>query len=315
MGAFIAYLSKAEGIQHFFALVGAATGVKLSQDTLFKEPADQKVALATLDAIKEFEQLPRSSDLRKPEIMQQLVERATERLKPAEPKLFEETEPEKIAEVVAKTVDYRNEMSIDIPRIVVVPKGEVEAGFRDFDLDVTGIHLQPVSQEILIAHLHDQSRHRLHGGDGVVAEGRPEDYLVRGLIEFDDIHYDSHAELLYKLAGQAVAHLRSYLNGDEVLNVLQAHQELLVGTIHAQMQAHYEEKADEYEVHISRGFRTLRPYNYSTLAAFFGSRPGAERRLAPGTFSQVSLPAAALACGKSYVGQNRQNPGCATVPV
>jgi len=46
--------------------------------------------------------------------------------------------------------------------------------------------------------------------------------------------------------------------------------------------------------------------------AFFGSRPGAERRLAPGTFSQVSLAAAALACGKSYV---VLNPGCGSARV
>ena len=30
----------------------------------------------------------------------------------------------------------------------------------------------------------------------LATENRPEDYLVRGLIEFDDIHYDTHAELL-----------------------------------------------------------------------------------------------------------------------
>lgn len=239
---------------------------KPAQGTLFKEPEERKIALATLDTIKEFEQLPRSADLTKPEVMKQLVARVTERLKPTEAKLFEETEPEKIAEVVAKTVGYRNDMSIDIPRIIVSPKGEMEAGFRDFDLDVGNIRLQPVSQEILIAHLHDQTRHTLHSGDAVVAENRPEDYLVRGLIEFDDIHYDTHAELLYKLSGQMVKHLRSYLSDEDALNVLQAHNQMLVDNIYAQMQAHYEEKATEFEVHVSRGFQTLRPNNYSMAA-------------------------------------------------
>jgi type III restriction enzyme len=247
-------------------LAGSPTADKPEQGTLFKEPQEQKIALATLEAIKEFEQLPRSADLTKPEIMKELVARVTERLKPTEARLFVETEPEKIAEVIAKTVEYRNDMSIDIPRIIVAPKGEVEAGFRAFDLDVAGIHLQPVSQEILIAHLHDQTRHTLHSGHAVVTENRPEDYLVRGLIEFDDIHYDTHAELLYKLSGQLVKHLRSYLIPDDVLNVLQAHNETLVNTIHAQMQAHYEEKATEYEVRVSRGFQTLRPNNYAMAA-------------------------------------------------
>jgi type III restriction enzyme len=98
-------------------------------------------------------------------------------------------------------------------------------------------------------------------------EEKPENYLVRGLIDFNDICYDDHAALLYKLAGQVLAHLRSYLkNEPEVLNVLQYHQQALVNLIHAQMQDHYEEKAAAYEAHVSKGFTTLRPNNYSAPA-------------------------------------------------
>ncbi len=68
----------------------------------------------------------------------------------------------------------------------------------------------------------------------------------------------------YKLAGQVLTHLRAYLkNEDKVLNVLQYHQQSLVILIHTQMQDHYEEKAAAYEAHVSKGFTTLRPYNYS----------------------------------------------------
>jgi type III restriction enzyme len=101
-------------------------------------------------------------------------------------------------------------------------------------------------------------------GTGILPEERFEDYLVRGLIDFNDICYDDHAELLYKMAGQVVAHLRSYLNSEEeVVNVLQYHQQALVNLIHAQMQEHYEEKAAAYEAQVSKGFTTLRPNNYS----------------------------------------------------
>jgi type III restriction enzyme len=94
-----------------------------------------------------------------------------------------------------------------------------------------------------------------------------EDYLVRGLMDFDDVNYDEHAALLYKLAGQMVKHLQSYLkNEDDVLNVLQAHQQALVQSIHSQMQTHYEESATEFDVQIARGFVTLRPNNYSQAA-------------------------------------------------
>lgn len=246
-----------------------ATDGNAGQPGMFKEPAEQKVAQATLEIIKEFERLPRSGDLKKPEIMQKLVERVTAAVTPAQGALPGMEELPAIAPIVAKTVDLRNEMSIDIPRIFVVPKGDVKCGFRDFDIDASAFHhLRPVSQEILIAHLHDLSRHHLRSGDGVIAENRPEDYIVRGLIDFDDIHYDDHAELLYKLAGQVVKYLRTYLsNEDDVLNVLQAHQQALAQIVHTQMQDHYEEFPTEHEAHVSRGFRTLRPNNYSMAAS------------------------------------------------
>ena len=59
-------------------------------------------------------------------------------------------------------------------------------------------------------------------------------------------------------------HLQSYLvNEEDVVNVLQYHQAQLVNIIHSQMQGHYEEKAGEYEAHITKGFTTLRPGSYS----------------------------------------------------
>jgi len=73
--------------------------------------------------------------------------------------------------------------------------------------------------------------------------------------------------LLYKLAGQVVLHLRSYLGEeDDVLNVLQYNQQILVNLIHSQMQDHFTETATSYEAQVTKGFRTLRPNNYSTGA-------------------------------------------------
>ncbi len=154
-----------------------------------------------------------------------------------------------------------------MPKIVVVPKGEVTCRYEDFDLDVRNINLQPVAQDILIQHLHENQRYRLQDGSGIIQEKRPEDYLVRGLIDFDDISYDEHAGLLYKLAGQVVARLRAYLTKeDDVINVLQYHQQTLVNLIHSQMQQHYVESASAWEAQVTKGFHTLRANNYSTAA-------------------------------------------------
>ncbi len=42
-----------------------------------------------------------------------------------------------------------------------------------------------------------------------------EDYVVSGLVDFDDVAYDDHADLLYDLAGQMVRHFSNYLSEDE----------------------------------------------------------------------------------------------------
>src|SRR5262249_24908228 len=146
------------------------------------------------------------------------------------------------------------ERSIDIPRILVVPTGEVSSGFKDFDLDARNIRYQPVEHDILVQHLQSHFREKLMGNEGVVAEERPESYLVRALMNFDDISYDDHADLLYKLAGQVVAHLRSYLKEeDAITNVLQYYQRPLADLIHAQMQEHYWESQSGYSVQVSKG--------------------------------------------------------------
>jgi len=235
---------------------------------LFENPKEQEAARATLEVIcREFERLPRSADLTKPEIQKQIVEKVKEIITPAQRELEGPVEQVNVAEVVAKTIILRNELSIDIPHITVQPVGSVTRGYREFNLNLAGIRLQPVDNEILIQELHRREQHRLMSGTGIVPEDKLEDYIVRGLIDFNDICYDDHAALLYKLAGQVVAHLRSYLkNEDEVLNVLQYHQQALVNLAHAQMQEHYEEKAAAYEAHASKGFTTLRPNNYSAPA-------------------------------------------------
>ena len=61
--------------------------------------------------------------------------------------------------------------------------------------------------------------------------------IYGGFIDFDDISYDDHADMLYKVDGRVVQRLRSCLSDkQQVLNVLQYHGRTLVDLIHAQMQ-------------------------------------------------------------------------------
>lgn len=97
-------------------------------------------------------------------------------------------------------------------------------------------------------------------------EHRPEDYIVHALVDFDDIDYFTHADLLYDLAGQMVRHLRSYLSESEAVSVLDRDRRLIAREIHTQMMAHFFEEATGFEVQVSRGFTALKPCHYTATA-------------------------------------------------
>ena len=234
-------------------------GAPVVQKPLFATEPERKVAETTLEVIhREFEKLRRSTDLKTPEIQQKIVAKVMEQIRPVQGELAGVVEQVDVQTIVNKTTHAYVEKTIDIPLITVVPTGEVTVGFQDFDLDCSSIHLQPVAKDLLIQRLTDNQRFRIVSGDGVVQEPQLENYIVRGLIDMDDISYDDHAHLMYKLAGQLVSHLQSYLsNEDDVRNVLQYHQNELVRLVHTQMNQYYIEKATEYQVTVARGFQRL----------------------------------------------------------
>lgn len=234
---------------------------------IFETPAERQVAQATLEAIRMFERLPRSTDLRSEEVQEQIIQLVTAACAPTQTKLEGMDAEIDVAAVVAKTTETFIENSIDIPRIIVAPKGEVSCGFNAFNLELSGIRYQPVAKDILIHHLQSNARMSLISGTGVIYENRPENYIVRALMDYDDISYDEHSDLLYDLASQMVAHLKSYLADEEELtNVLQYHQRSLAEFIHTQMQQHYWEKVVGYEATVSKGFETLRSNSFAALA-------------------------------------------------
>jgi type III restriction enzyme len=111
-----------------------------------------------------------------------------------------------IEDIVKQTAALVAEHTIDIPRILVKPKGAVSSGYRSFTLDVGRMNFQPQDQQLVGRGL-QTGKELLYGQSSFVAERQPEDYIVRELIGFDDIAYDQHGELLYALAAQAVASL------------------------------------------------------------------------------------------------------------
>lgn len=233
--------------------------VRAVQEPLFKTAPERKVAEAAYEMMhRSYSRLTRSSELTSPDVQQKMVASLMEEIRPLQGELSGIVEPVDVADVVRKTTEAFIERTIFIPKITVVPSGDVTVGYHDFDLDCSSVHYPPVAKDLLIQRLTDNQRFRLVSGDGVVEEPRLENYIVRGLFDKNDIDYDAHSALLYKLAGQLVRHLQSYLSSeDDVRNVLQYNQSELVRLVHTQMNQHYIEKATEYQVSVPKGFQRL----------------------------------------------------------
>ena len=230
-----------------------------SPQPIFSNEIERKIAQVTYDIIRRHENLPSSAYLLQDDVQQSMAQEVEAALAPVQLEIAGIDQRPDIATIVQKTISMVVNQTIDIPRILVVPKGEVSSGFQPFSLDTSGIHYQPVDRDLLIQHLRTHEQETLSFSGSLHQEQRLEDYLVRGLIDYDDISYDDHADLLYDLAGQLVKHLLSYLAEEEARNVLIYHQRQLVEFIHVQMQAHYWEKATGYDVVVRKGFTALRP--------------------------------------------------------
>ena len=237
---------------------------------LFATEQERQVAEIAVKVIQRHETLPQSNYLQKPDVQAAIIKEVSAAYVPA-PQLEMTGILEKpdIAAVVAKATKLVIDQTIDIPRIVVIPTGDVTSGFNKFQVDCSSIRLQPVSRDLLIQHLRTSKQEVLENTAGILKEDRLENYIVRSLIDYDDISYDDHAEMLYDFAGQVVKHLKSYLpNEGDVLNVLQYHQQQLAALIHSQMEMpeHRWEKAAGYKAKVSKGFVALRENAYTASA-------------------------------------------------
>lgn len=225
----------------------------------------RRIAMVALDAVAELGKdhllVPTSNALSTASVQEKLTQLVMQRLVPQQGELLESeaSNAEAVAAVVKKSVEVFIEQTIDIPRITVVPVGPVTGGYRSFVLDVSRMNYQATDQQLLSQGL-QSGRQLTYGEAAVIEEARLEDYIVRELINYDDVSYDDHADLIYELAGQSVAHFRSKQPDETAIhNILGNHGRAIAENIHLQMAKHYQEDSAGSEVIVSQGFMPLKP--------------------------------------------------------
>src|ERR1017187_4040713 len=253
----------------------------------FQTPEDEKVAQIAREVIRKLENqpqvLPSVSYLTNTDVQAAVLKEVAAQYRPSQLEMEGVTAKPDIAAIVAKTSELVIQQTIDIPRILVVPTGKVQSGFNAFTLKLDTLNYPPVSEELWAKHLRTDQVDVIAMGKGGLEESRLEDYVVSGLVDFDDVSYDSHADLLYDLADQVVKHLRGYLPDEhEIRKVLSCYQRDIARFVHVQMQEHYWEKATGYEVKISKGFSELKP------SAYTASEPARDYRQPPADKSNMA---------------------------
>ncbi len=267
----------------------ATTGIAtVPTPPAFTTPEEQQIAHLTYKAIQELENkpsiAPTTISLQSAEVQQLVKEKVEAQYRPAQLALEGIGTKPDIESVIAKATAIVIQQTIDIPRITVVPTDEVKTGFHSFSLNLEGLNYQPPSEEMWIQSLQTGDREIIGLGEGNITVSRLEDYVVIGLINFDDIAYDAHAELLYDLAEQVVEHFSTYLDEEEIQRVLRVYQKNIAQFIHTQMQPHFWEEATRYEAKVSRGFTELKKSAYTAT----DTQPLLNYRHAPEDKSKMS---------------------------
>ncbi|MEQ1530005.1 MAG: DEAD/DEAH box helicase family protein [Methylococcales bacterium] len=240
-----------------------------------------KVAEIVLKVVEEqAAKLASSKELSKEDVQASVVRRVQQIVRDNPPLQRQLPELEKetllsdadVADIVLTVTEKLIELTLDVPKIVVLPTREVNYGFNNFDLHrLELISFQPVSQEILLQHLDNNQQASIHWAGQDAHEAQMENYLVRNLMDKDEIDYDEHADLLYKLTGQVITRLRAYLsNESQVENVLVYWQKQLSEFIWAQLLENQWKTPTHYIGKVIQGFEVLKPATF-TLAA--GEQP------------------------------------------
>lgn len=148
--------------------------------------------------------------------------------------------------------------TIPIPRISIVPSGKTKLIFHDFDLDTSKMTYQPGSEDIVTRELQSGNQRVIEAGKGFYTERFIENHLVLLLIDKQEIWYDEHKDLLYKLANQVILHFRSYLsNESDIINVVINFKRPIAEQIYQQMMAHHEVIHEGFE----KPIMTVRPFS------------------------------------------------------
>lgn len=157
--------------------------------------------------------------------------------------------------------------TIPIPRILIHQSNETKSGFHDFDLDVSALDFQPVSEEIVRRTLRTNLSEVLQSTESGVERDIPRNIIMNELVNYPEVDYDRDAVLLYKVVDHALAKLGKGRSEDDLKNIVLYHKRAIGQFIYAQLQQHFFFETGAYEEPVVYPFTKIEPHNFSKYSA------------------------------------------------
>lgn len=238
----------------------------------FSTPEEVKVARTVLDQVlpQISKQVRSIRDLNDPKMIEKIAQTAMT-INAQDEGLFASMTKEQAVAVTTELCKSFVERTLAIPAITITPQTQVSFGFRRFDLDMKSWNFQPLSRELFVQVLRTEKTSVISGEEEGETASRLEDYIVASLIDYPEIDYDAHAEILYDLAGQAVANTRKRFpeDGDQALSVVRGHAKVMAESMFSQMKQNMWREQTNYRVSLASAFGELRPQTFDTAGTGF----------------------------------------------
>jgi type III restriction enzyme len=224
----------------------------------------KKVLVNVIPFFNNNSQVKKVDDLMKPEVRAQVMEAVNKELNSGQGNLFAVSIAAEAEVMYEKLVADFKKNIIEIPRMDLV-QGEVTASFEDFDLNSTDFTYEQLNEEIVRIGLKDRKMDIIEVKKGVYY-GKPEKLLISELINFSEIDYDTNADLLHKLAKQAIAELLTNLKDGEDLNTLVFQwRGAIANKMYHQMMEHFKLHEPDYIKPNVKPFTKIEDWNFTTL--------------------------------------------------
>jgi type III restriction enzyme len=227
----------------------------------------KKAIIRVLPTFNAEEGVKKAADLSKPEVKKMVVEKIKNELSQGQLNAFAGDIVQEAEEIYERVVTSYRQNIIEIPRMDLV-QDEVEVWFEDFDLDTTkGFDFQVMDEEIIRMGLKGKEVDSIGVQQGAFSRETPVNQVISEIINYPEIDYDQNADLLHKLATQAIESLENKLMDKSQLQLLvRQFRKVIAGKLYDQMKNHFKIGEPEYIEPRVLPFVKIEDWNFSAMA-------------------------------------------------